>query len=75
MVIHPRCKFEDGARLDIEKAINDASEKYELTYGELWRIFSQISAGYAKYIIRQERGEEYADILTKEPKKRKNEKS
>lgn len=58
MQIHPRHKPVTDAKIEIGRAILNAAEKYELTYGELTNIIAQELAGLSKDQIKKERSTE-----------------
>jgi len=63
MELHPRSRIESIAGLEINEAVSAIFNKYNLTYGELWRILSALSTSWSKYAVREERGNEHADEM------------
>jgi hypothetical protein len=61
MRIHPRERIVAQASQDINKAINDAVEKHELTDWELVQILTTRIASEAKYGIRFDRHGNHED--------------
>ena len=58
--MHPRTQPTNQAANDLRHALLEAEEKYDLTYGELLWILSEITMSYSAGLLRAERGERQA---------------
>lgn len=55
MELHERHQPTTQAKLDIIAAVNQATIKYNLSFGEIWMILMEIGASHSKGLIRMER--------------------
>lgn len=53
--LHPRMQVVADAEYEFKKAWRAIEEKYELTYGEMFRILGQQVDNIARYLVRSER--------------------
>jgi hypothetical protein len=54
--IHPREKKVNEARYIISRAVQECISTLDISYGELFSVLSMEIANWAKYCIRDERG-------------------
>jgi hypothetical protein len=57
MELSPRHFPVATARNEIDTAVTNAVEKHSLTYGELFSILAGLMASWARYAVKDERGE------------------
>lgn len=53
--LHHREPIVQRAHLDLDTAVLDILQRYDLTYAELFRIINEVEAAWIKYAIRDER--------------------